>query len=519
MINPAYIEKFYARHIDMSLAQVSGDELRAPCPYHNDEDPSFSVNVSTGLYKCFVPGCKFYDGGNIYKFSSVINDIPMSEAMSQINTECADYAPTKSKKPRTSTTIHIEDVDKRVEILFQSPVLLKELQAITLWTEDTVRKFKIGFDPSEARYWIPIIENDVIKFIKKYAPKSPEKYRHTQGASATLFPHSNLQGEDIYIMEGEKDCILANQLGLNAITATSGAGMKLRSEWKPYFKDKNVVICYDIDQAGQEGAEKTVALLSQVARSIKNILLPIRKPDNADFTDYIKAGHTIQDFMKLVDDAPLTDPITDNPVDIDDEVITTTLDQIDEKKLFYKRSKINVRVIGTESSPFIIPYQMTVTCNKDNGKACYVCSLNGTNGKETKTIDETTPRLLDLIECGTKERAVIIRDIFKIPMCRNFVMKESNHQAVNRVSVIPAIDDIQYDEETRNQKYVERELYFVGKALVANMDYEIEALALPSPKDQSMVHVGYKVRFADSSIEEFTLTPEIKEELEIFQCQ
>ena len=518
-MNPAYIEKFYARHIDMSLAQVSGDELRAPCPYHNDEDPSFSVNMKSGLFKCFVPGCKFYDGGNIYKFSAVINDITLAESMEQIDTECQNDAPTKTHSKKKYPTIHIGDVDKRVEILFNSPVLLKDLQKITMFTEDTIRKYKIGFDPSEARYWIPIIKEDKVLFIKKYAPKAKDKYKHTRGAEATLFPFENLYGQEIYIMEGEKDCILANQLGLNAITATSGAGMKLRSEWKEYFINKDIVICYDIDEPGQEGAYKTAALVSSASKSIKNILLPIHKPANADFSDYIKAGNTIQDFMALVAKAEVLDPITENPVDIGDEVVETTLDQIDERKLFYKRSKVNVRVIGTESSPFIIPYEMTVTCNKDNGKPCHVCELYSGNGKATVTIDEATPRLLDLIECGTRERSVLIRDIFKIPPCRKFVLKESDHQAVNRVSVIPAIDDIEYDEETRNQKFVERELYYIGKNLVANMDYEIEALTLPSPKDQSMVHVGYKVKFADSSIEEFDLTPELKSQLEIFQCQ
>ena len=180
---------------------------------------------------------------------------------------------------------------------------------------------------------------------------------------------------------------------------------------------------------------------------------------------------------------------------------------------------MNVRVISKDSSPSIIPKKITVSCNHDNKKACYVCDLGDKGNCDTVEINETMPEILQLIECTTKERKNIIRDIFRIPACKKFKILETDHQSITRCSVIPTIDDIKFDQNTYNQKYVEREMLFLSKTLEANTDYEIHAIAMPDPKDQSLVHLGYAVKPSDSSVEEFKMTPEIKKRLEIFQCK
>jgi len=507
----------------MDKGTVAGDELRAPCPYHDDKDPSFSVNLPTGMYKCFVQGCKLFDGGNIYQFLSIVTQITLQEASDIINSENEEVSPEPvKKKPSANKRFPYtqDDIDERMHAILDNPTMIDFLKKEMLWTEDTIRKFEIGFDTTTQRYWIPIKENDKIFNIRRYSPSKDPKVISVTGFGTTrLFPADNLEGDEIYIMEGEKDCILANQLGLNAITLTGGAGGAIQSEWKKYFMDKLVFVCYDVDQAGREGSQKIAGTLVHVAKALKVVVLPLKEPKGADFTDYIKAGHTVQDFMALIDKTQVMEQKHDGPVNIPDEIHETSLDQIDAKKLFYRRSKVNVRVIGTESSPFIIPRRITVTCNKDNGKHCAVCRVGDKNGRDTMVIDESSQALLSLIETGNKDRSVVIKDLFHIPSCKKFTIEEEDHHSINRVSVIPAIDDIKFDEETQNQKYVERELYFIGDPLIANTDYEVEVLTVPSPKDQSMVHIGYKVKYADSSVEEFQLTPELMKQLEVFQCK
>ncbi len=386
------------------------------------------------------------------------------------------------------------------------------------WTADTIKEFEIGWSVEEQAYWVPVKVNLEIVNIRKYRPHGKMKWCSvTDFGDARLFPVDNLQGDSIYIMEGEKDCILACQLGLNAVAPTCGCGT-FKSEWKTHFVDKDVVICYDVDAAGRDGALKVYSVIGHVARSVKIVELPLEEPLNADFTDYIAQGNSIQDFHALVQQTQYMEPESDAPVDIPDEIHEASLDTVDENMLFYKRSKLRVRIIGADSSPYIVPRTIEVKCNKDNGKTCFGCRVGDKNGKDSAILNEKTPRILDMIECKAQDKVGIIRDIFQIPACRKFKVKERDHQAIHRMSVIPAIDEIDYDSAS-NQKYVERELYFIGESLTANLDYEVEALAIPSPKDQSLVHLGYKVKAADSSIEEFKMTVELQEKLGIFQCE
>lgn len=521
-MKPSYIKEFYNKHLDMSKSTLSGDELRVSCPYHDDKDPSFSVNLATGMYKCFVADCKLFDGGNVTKFLAIIEDIPMNDAAQRILDDTKEEVAAPSEEVKTKPTKEFpftqEHINQRQLALENDSNLREDLIEKTKWTVETIKRFEIGFDRASQRFWIPIKENNRLVNIRRYAPDGDPKVVNVTGfGEARLFPYSNLEEREIFLMEGEKDCILANQHGFNAITITSGAGT-FKSNWKQHFVDKDVIICYDIDEAGKDGAKRVADNLVDVARSTRIINLPITEPHNGDYTDYITQGATPVDFRALVDGTDRLAIEHAGPINILDEVFETTLDQLAERKMFYKRVKTNVRVISKDSSPAIIPKEITVTCNHDNGKACFACSVGDKGNRDSVKIDETMPEILQLIECTTKERKNIIREIFRIPGCKKFKIRETDHQSITRCSVIPSIDEIKFDQKTQNQKYVERELLFLEKNLEANMDYEIEIIAMPDPKDQSLVHLGYKVKPSDSSIEEFRMTDKLKKELEIFQC-
>lgn len=523
-MNTAYIKEFYHNHIDMTKGKASGDELRAPCPYHQDKNPSFSVNLSTGVYKCFKPGCKLFHGGNIQTFLSIIEGISIDEADARVKADAKnapeEEAPEDRVKVKAAKAFPFaqEHILQRVEALMNDKEVLDGLIQNTKWTMDTIKRFEIGYDRASKRFWIPIKENNRIVNIRRYHPNADPKVLNITGfGEARLFPFANLENRELFLMEGEKDCILANQHGFNAITVTSGAGT-FTSAWKQYFVDKDVVICYDIDEAGVLGAKKVADNIAPVARSLRVVALPIDTPPNGDYTDYITQGATPADFRALVEETPLLKPEHEGPIRIPDEVFPVSLDQLAEKKMFYRRVKMNVRVISKDSSPSIVPKEITVTCNHDAGRPCFACDVGDKGNKASIIITESMPEILQLIECTTKERKNIIRDIFRIPVCKKFKTLETDHQAIVRCSIIPAIDDIKFDKNTYNQKYVEREMFFLEKTLEANMDYEVEAIAMPDPKDQSLVHLGYSVKLSDSSIEEFRMTPELKKQLEIFQC-
>ena len=47
-------EEFFNQHLEDPTEH--GDEIRAKCPFHDDQKPSFSANIDTGLWNC-QSGC------------------------------------------------------------------------------------------------------------------------------------------------------------------------------------------------------------------------------------------------------------------------------------------------------------------------------------------------------------------------------------------------------------------------------------------------------------------------------
>ncbi len=76
----------------------------------------------------------------------------------------------------------------------------------------------------------------------------------------------------LYIFEGEPDCITGISIGLQGISFTSGAGSIPRGKDGKYalkwlLKWKIIVICYDNDKAGRDGAIKLKNELMKVANN------------------------------------------------------------------------------------------------------------------------------------------------------------------------------------------------------------------------------------------------------------
>ena len=87
----------------------------------------------------------------------------------------------------------------------------------------------------------------------------------------------------------KKDTLLARELGLNAITLTGGASAEPNDLVLSSFKDREIVVCYDNDEAGRNGANKIYKALHNIAKSVKYInIAEIVEKEKEDFYDAVK---------------------------------------------------------------------------------------------------------------------------------------------------------------------------------------------------------------------------------------
>lgn len=171
---------------------------------------------------------------------------------------------------------------------------LKETRLYTDATIDGLAYFDIGDLP-----WIGFPVRDAtgnLLFHKlKAGPGNTSQNKglvEPRGSEAALFGAEYLSTHDIskpiVVCEGEPDCMLLRQSGIQAVTGTAGAGT-FHGEWLAHFpKGVNVILCFDNDEAGQKGREKVQAMIVEKRKDItlSNVTFPVNKPKGYDVTDF-----------------------------------------------------------------------------------------------------------------------------------------------------------------------------------------------------------------------------------------
>ncbi len=76
---------FYARHLQ--TLKRNGKWAKAICSFHEDHNPSMSINVETGAYRCFACGAR---GGGVVDFYMQLHDVDFKTAAKALGAWGAD---------------------------------------------------------------------------------------------------------------------------------------------------------------------------------------------------------------------------------------------------------------------------------------------------------------------------------------------------------------------------------------------------------------------------------------------
>lgn len=297
---------FYQRHIPKFDANGK-TEVQCLCPFHEDKNPSLSVNLEKGVFKCF--GCG--EQGGVVKFIQLRYGLDKKEALRKIKEDeriKSDPELASGRKPKSETrnpksVHHTLDQVKLIHNQFlKNEAALKTFQGKYGLTAETVEKYLIGYQ--NGRYVIPIEFEP-----GKWTFKEHKRFQ-SLGSKVSLYPPGVIKEGLPYVIiaEGEFKALLLNQLGFQAVSGTGGANT-WKPEWNAFFANHSVVIAYDADEHGRSGTEKVTYNLKGIAKSVNIIQWPsyMDSKDKKDVTDFfITLGKTKEDFQRLIDDAKET---------------------------------------------------------------------------------------------------------------------------------------------------------------------------------------------------------------------
>ena len=148
---------------------------------------------------------------------------------------------------------------------------------------------------------------DVVRFKPKaFLPRRPDGKWKLDGVTRVPYRLPQMlagikEGRDIILLEGEKDCDNAENIGLVATTFAGGAG-KWRNEYSKWFQNAKVVCLPDNDSAGRKGMDLIASEIMKVAKSVRWLELP-DIPEKGDLSDWLSIeGNDFDKFNTMVRD-------------------------------------------------------------------------------------------------------------------------------------------------------------------------------------------------------------------------
>jgi hypothetical protein len=196
--------------------------------------------------------------------------------------------------------------------------LLNRLYSERRITKAVVENLCLGWEASENRLWIPIFnaEGNCVN-VRRYDVfkqngtkyynygKAGQGYGDQHAVESPLYPMSALQSAALLVIEGEGDALCAISLGINTITF--GSANTDPSIWAPLLKDKEIVLCFHPDRAGNTGLRSCIKYLTMTGMHFKVAdLLHFDPSGNSDFTELVVDGRiTKESWESYIDSLPL----------------------------------------------------------------------------------------------------------------------------------------------------------------------------------------------------------------------
>ena len=294
-MNPEKTFELFRRHIKQ-IKRHENNHAIGLCPFHDDRNPSFSVDLTTGKWKCHSTSCG--KSGGLLTFSREIGE----RLPDEIYREFIDEIGLKPK----SRIVHQGDKEKPTwnedgDILERVERYRKRLyeddELLDYWKKrgispETLSSLFVGYDDKSKAFTIPhLAENREIVAIKRVPLNngnyswegSKRSYLYLGGLIKSLDP-----GDSLIITEGEKDTLsLLDERFLNVVGSPSSEGFN--DDPSLFDGVGDIFILFDNDDSGRNGALKVAKKVGYRSRVIKwskyEELIGEELPRGFDLTD------------------------------------------------------------------------------------------------------------------------------------------------------------------------------------------------------------------------------------------
>ena len=345
----AFLDELAARNdiVDVVGSYVAlmpkGGSYWGCCPFHNEKTPSFHVLQDKQFYHCF--GCK--KGGGVINFIMEIENLSYPDAVrflaKRVNMEVPEdresadadrlrkrllalnrdaarwYYDVLQSSDGAAVRAYLDKraIQRKIAVRFgmgASPdswdALLRAMTAKgytkqELLTAGLIVANKNGgfYDKFRNRLMLPVIDirGDVVGFGSRVIDKSEPKYMNSTEtpvySKRRVLYGLNLAKKtkrpNIILCEGNLDIVTLHQAGFDNAVASMGTALTVEQTRLLSRFTKELVLCYDNDNAGKIATERALQILNGSEFSVKVLQLPRRRTADGelvkqDADDFIK---------------------------------------------------------------------------------------------------------------------------------------------------------------------------------------------------------------------------------------
>ena len=339
---------------DFVTLKRRGSSLWACCPFHNEKTPSFHVEPSRGIYKCF--GCG--KSGTAVGFVMEYEKLSYTEALKYLARkyhievkEKEESAEDIAARQRNESLLAVSEFAFN---FYKDQLATDEGRAVAVQyfhsrglEDETIAKYGLGWAPksknalTEAakkegykdeylletglcaqwdtdgslhdrfydRVMFPIhsVSGRVIAFggrtlftdksVAKYVnSKESEIYVKSRSLYGIYFAKSAISRADkCYLVEGYLDVLSMHQLGITNVVASSGTSLTVEQIRLIKRFTENVTIMYDGDSAGIHAALRGIDLILKEGMNVKVVLIP-----DGDDPDSYARKHTLEEVEAFI---------------------------------------------------------------------------------------------------------------------------------------------------------------------------------------------------------------------------
>ena len=339
---------------DFVTLKRRGSSLWACCPFHNEKTPSFHVEPSRGIYKCF--GCG--KSGTAVGFVMEYEKLSYTEALKWLARkyhievkEKEESAEDIAARQRNESLLAVSEFAFN---FYKDQLKTDEGQSVAVQyfhsrglEDETIAKYGLGWAPksksafTEAakkegykdeylletglcaqwdadgslhdrfydRVMFPVhsVSGRVIAFggrtlftdksVAKYVnSKESEIYVKSRSLYGLYFAKSAISRADkCYLVEGYLDVLSMHQLGITNVVASSGTSLTVEQIRLIKRFTENVTIMYDGDPAGIHAALRGIDMILKEGMNVKVVLIP-----DGDDPDSYARKHTLEEVEAFI---------------------------------------------------------------------------------------------------------------------------------------------------------------------------------------------------------------------------